>query len=54
MGLLCSNLLVGAGIFQKKQGEIICKLQHGTTSTFRKITRNEVTISPAILILLKI
>jgi type II restriction enzyme len=48
-----SNLLVGAGIFQKKQGEIICKLQHGTTSTFRKITRNEVTISPAILNLVK-
>lgn len=48
-----SNLLVGAGIFQKKQGEIICKLQHGTTSTFRKVTRNEVTISPAILNLVK-
>ncbi|MDX9697163.1 MAG: restriction endonuclease [Bacteroidales bacterium] len=44
-----SNLLVGAGIFQKKQGELICKLQHGTTSTFRKVTRNEVNISPELI-----
>lgn len=48
-----SNLFVGAGIFQKRQGEIICKLQHGITSTFRKVTRNEVNISPAIINLVK-
>ena len=39
-----SNLISGAGVLVKQEGKVICKLQHGTTNTFRKITRNEVSI----------
>lgn len=48
-----SKFFVGAGILNKKQGETICKLQHGITPTFRKVTRNEVSITPSVLNLVK-
>jgi type II restriction enzyme len=41
-----STLFHGAGVLIKQEGKVICKLQHGTTNTFRKITRNEVAITP--------
>jgi len=44
-----TTLFNGAGVINKTDGRVICKLQHGKTNTFRKITRNEVTISPNIL-----
>lgn len=44
-----STLFDGAGVITKTDGRIICKLQHGNTSTFRKITRNEVSISTNVL-----
>ena len=44
-----STLFSGAGVINKMDGTIICKLQHGTTNTFRKVTRNEVTISDYVL-----
>ncbi|MFA5163000.1 MAG: restriction endonuclease [Patescibacteria group bacterium] len=40
-----SALFNSAGVIDKKKGEVICKLQHGGTKTFRKVTRNEVNIS---------
>lgn len=43
-----STLFQNAGVLDKTDGEIITSLQHGTTKTFRKITRNVVTI-PATL-----
>lgn len=39
-----SRLFASAGVLDKTKGEVICKLQHGKTNTFRKITRNFVTI----------
>src|SRR5690554_1971396 len=39
-----SNLFESAGVLNKKDGVIVTKLQHGNTNTFRKITRNEVSI----------
>ncbi len=39
-----SSFFQSAGILQKKDGQIITSLQHGNTETFRRITRNEVTI----------
>ncbi len=39
-----SSLFGSAGVLNKKDGVVITKLQHGNTKTFRKITRNEVTI----------
>ncbi|MCK5510250.1 restriction endonuclease [Candidatus Parcubacteria bacterium] len=44
-----SNLFDSAGVLTQSDGETICKLQHGKTETFRKITRNEVTIPNSIL-----
>jgi type II restriction enzyme len=44
-----SALFSGAGVLDKKDGSVICKLQHGTTNTFRKVTRNEVTISNSVV-----
>ena len=44
-----SELFNGAGVIDKKDGSIICKLQHGNTPTFRKVTRNEVTISNSVI-----
>jgi type II restriction enzyme len=43
-----STLLESAGVLNKKEGETICKLQHGNTNTFRKVTRNEVAISQTV------
>ncbi len=40
-----SALLESAGILIKTRGELICRLQHGTTQTFRKVTRNWVAIN---------
>ena len=48
-----STFCQGAGVFEKIEGELICKLQHGETNTFRKITRNEVKVAPIILNLIK-
>lgn len=39
-----STLFESAGVLNKKDGIVITKLQHGKTNTFRKITRNEVSI----------
>lgn len=39
-----SNLFESAGVLNLKDGIVITKLQHGNTNTFRKITRNEVSI----------
>lgn len=39
-----STLLESSGVLVKTNGELICKLQHGKTKTFRKITRNYVSI----------
>lgn len=39
-----STLFESAGVLNKTDGDVICKLQHGNTNTFRKITRNEVSI----------
>ena len=39
-----SSLFESAGVLNKREGIVITKLQHGTTNTFRKITRNEVAI----------
>lgn len=43
-----STLFENAGVLKKKDGEIICKLQHGNTNTFRKITKNEVCIADCV------
>lgn len=39
-----SSLFESAGVLNKKGGVVITKLQHGFTNTFRKVTRNEVSI----------
>ena len=39
-----STMFESAGVFDKTSGELICKLQHGNTNTFRKVTRNYVSI----------
>lgn len=39
-----SSLFKSAGVLSKQDGVVITKLQHGNTNTFRKITRNEVSI----------
>ncbi|MCB0538547.1 MAG: restriction endonuclease [Bacteroidetes bacterium] len=39
-----SNLFASAEVLNKKDGVVITKLQHGNTNTYRKITRNEVSI----------
>ena len=39
-----STLFESAGVLDKTSGELICKLQHGNTNTFRKVTRNYVSI----------
>jgi len=44
-----SNLLVDAGILDKRNGSVIGRLQHGKTETFRKITRNEVSITSPLI-----
>lgn len=39
-----STLFQSANVLDKTNGEVICTLQHGNTNTFRKITRNFVSI----------
>lgn len=39
-----STFFESAGLLNKQNGVVITKLQHGNTNTFRKITRNEVSI----------
>lgn len=48
-----SSLFESAGVLDKKDGVIITKLQHGKTKTFRKITRNEVSIPDNLIILVE-
>lgn len=48
-----STLFESARVLIKKEGEIICKLQHGNTNTYRKITRNEVSIPDNIKLLVE-
>jgi type II restriction enzyme len=48
-----STLLNGAGVLNKTDGEVICKLQHGVTNTLRKVTKNEVKIPNNLLDLIK-
>jgi len=40
-----SELFKNAGIVDKTQGEVICKLLHGK-NTYRKVTRNFITLNP--------
>jgi len=42
-----SELFKNAGVVEKTEGEIVCKLLQGT-STYRNITRNFVTLTPAL------
>lgn len=42
-----SELFKNAGVFQKTEGEIICKLLHGK-STIRRVTRNYVSLNPLV------
>lgn len=44
-----SEFLRSAGVLEKTKRETICRLQHGNTSTFRKITRNFVRIPETLL-----
>jgi len=47
-----SNLFQGAGVLDRIEGEVICKIQHGDSSkhrTLRKITRNYVKINKNVL-----
>lgn len=44
-----TTLFNDAGVINKTDGSVICKIQHGITETFRKITRNEVTTSQNVL-----
>lgn len=46
-----SKLFESAGVLNRKEGAVICALQHGTTNTFRKITRSEVSIPENLKIL---
>jgi len=39
-----SEFLKSAGVLKKTKGAVICKLQQGNTATYRKITRNAVSI----------
>lgn len=48
-----SALFQSAGVLEKNDGAVICKLQHGNTKTFRKITRNEVSIPDTIKLLVE-
>lgn len=48
-----STLLESAGVLNKKLGVVITKLKHGKTNTFRKITRNEVSIPEGIKFLVQ-
>jgi type II restriction enzyme len=43
-----SELLQNAGILQKTEGEVICRLLQGKNS-YRKVTRNYVTLDPSLL-----
>lgn len=43
-----STFFASAGLIEKESGEIIYKLQHGKTNTFRKITKNTVKIKNSI------
>lgn len=48
-----SALFQSAGVLIKNDGVVICKLQHGNSKTFRKITRNEVSIPDKIKLLVR-
>lgn len=39
-----TNFFKNAGILEKTMGQTICKLRHGNTNTFRKVTSNYVSI----------
>jgi hypothetical protein len=42
------KLFQNMGVFDVTLGDEICRLQHGKTETYRKITRNAVSISPRV------
>ncbi|MCH5244122.1 MAG: restriction endonuclease [Lentimicrobiaceae bacterium] len=44
-----STFFQEAGVLEKVDGELICKLQHGNTKTFRKVTRNYVLIPKSLM-----
>lgn len=44
-----STFFHSAGVLKKTEGELICKLQQGNTATFRKITRNLVSIPESLI-----
>jgi len=48
-----SSLFESAGVLNRKDGIVITKLQHGNTNTFRKITRNEVSVPENLKILVQ-
>lgn len=39
-----SAFLQSAGVLEKTEGELICTLKHGNTETYRRVTRNVVTV----------
>lgn len=39
-----SETLASAGVLFKTQGNVICRLKHGQTETYRKVTRSEIII----------
>lgn len=42
------RLFKNVGLFDSTEGEVICRIQHGNTPTYRKITRNEVNIHKSV------
>lgn len=48
-----SNFFEQAGVLDRERGEIICKLQQGTTETYRKVTRNWVQIPTSLTMYVK-
>lgn len=43
-----SRLFQSAGLWKKEDGETICRLKHGNTKTYRKITKSTVALNPEI------
>lgn len=44
-----TELFKSAGVLDKSKGTLICKLRHGNTDTYRKVTRNSVSIPVGLL-----
>ncbi len=44
-----TEFLKSAGVLKKEYGNTICKLQHGQTRTYRKITKNKVSLPEGLI-----